>query len=92
MLIVGPHTQAFIDGLNTKFPGDTFSAMPGRKYDRIVRVSEGSTQRMAFAFIDANGNVYKSAGWQGPAKGVRYTNVKSALIDADRFGSFLYAR
>ena len=93
MRIVSPHTQAFIDGLNAKF-GDryTYSAMPGIKYDRIVSVSTGSDQRMAYAFVDGSGNVYKAAGWPAPAKGIRYTSVAAALAKADPYGSFLYIR
>jgi hypothetical protein len=93
MRIVSPHTQAFIDGLNAKF-GDsyTYSAMPGIKYDRIVSVAKSSTQRIAFAFVDGSGNVYKTNGWQAPAKGVRFTSVAAALAVADPYTSFLYKR
>lgn len=93
MKVVGEHTQAFVDGLNEKF-GDryTYSAMPGIKFDRIVSVANTSTQRMAFAFVDVDGNVYKTNGWKAPAKGVRYASVAAALIKADPYGSFLYMR
>ena len=94
MIVVGAHTQAFIDGLNRKF-GDKyrFSAMPGRKYDRIVQESaSGSKNRSVHAFIDSEGNIYKAAGWSAPAKGVRFYTVDSALYNADPYGSYLYAR
>lgn len=93
MRVVGKHTQDFVDGLNKKF-GDryTYSAMPGMKYDRIVSVARNSTQRMAFAFVDVEGNVYKTAGWKGPANGVRYTSVAEAVDHSDPYGSFLYIR
>ena len=35
------------------------------------------------------GNVYKAAGWQAPAKGVRYY-IDSDDINFDSYGSFLY--
>lgn len=93
MIIVGNHTQAFIDGLNARF-GDkyTFSAMPGRKYDRIVQTSVIGNSKSVHAFIDSEGNVYKASGWTTPAKGVRYYTVDSALYNADPYGSYLYAR
>ena len=93
MIVVGPHTQAFVDGLNHKF-GDiyTFSAMPGRKYDRIVQKSIDGGYTGVHAFVDGSGNVYKSAGWAVAAKGVRYGTIGEALSNADPYGSYLYAR
>jgi hypothetical protein len=54
-----------------------FSLMQGKKYARIV-VSNAQEagmgkQRSSYAFVDADGNIYKSAGWSAPAKGVRAT-------------------
>lgn len=46
-----------------------FSLMQGPKFARIV--SDGGSQRSSYAFVDAEGNIYKSAGWKAPAKGVR---------------------
>ena len=93
MRVISYHSQTFVDGLNAKF-GDnyTFSAMPGIKYDRIVVTYDGSNQRIAFAFVDKDGNVYKTNGWKSPAKGIRFTSVNSALDVADPYTSFLYQR
>jgi hypothetical protein len=49
-----------------------FSLMQGKKYARIV-VSSGGQNSSAYAFVDTEGNIYKSAGWDAPAKGVRAT-------------------
>jgi hypothetical protein len=54
-----------------------FSLTQGKKYARIV-VSNAQAEgvgrhRSSYAFVDADGNIYKSAGWNKPAKGVRAT-------------------
>ena len=48
-----------------------FSVMQGPKFARIVQ--DGGGQRSSYAFVDAEGNIYKCAGWKAPAKGVRAT-------------------
>lgn len=75
--------QEFVDFLNKRIaetfynerqvPGNKvhFSLMQGPKFARIV--SDGGSQRSSYAFVDAEGNIYKSAGWKAPAKGVRAT-------------------
>jgi hypothetical protein len=63
-----------------QMPGNTvhFSLMQGKKYARIVLSSErsdraGSVGAHSYAFVDAEGNIYKCAGWKAPAKGARAT-------------------
>lgn len=63
----------------------------GKKY---LKIAKGS---YVHSFVDAmNGDVYKPAGWQAPAKGVRY-NIASAegleelLRNFDPNGSYLYS-
>jgi DNA polymerase III delta prime subunit len=52
---------------------DEYTYEKGRKYARIVHITQPSGQRSAHAFVDLNtGDVYKSASWKSPAKGVRY--------------------
>lgn len=58
--------QAREDAINSTFPV-TFSAEFNRAFVRIVR-SMGKTQRSAYGFIDAAGNLLKTASWKGPAK------------------------
>ena len=64
----------------------------GRKYHRLF--TEHTTQRSCYAFIDNDGNVYKSASWKAPAKGIRF-HIDQLLEHpqlCDMFGSFLYRR
>lgn len=87
------HVERMVEGLNEKFPADMhhtgYTFMKGRKYHRVVD-HHTNGQRFVHCFVDNDGNVYKSAGWPAPAKGVRYSNVEVALENADRFGSYLY--
>jgi hypothetical protein len=76
--------QEFVDYLNARIartgynerqvPGNKveFSLMQGAKYARIVLTHSGRQHR-SYAFVDAEGNIYKCAGWKAPAKGVRAT-------------------
>lgn len=92
-LVISTHAQEFIDGLNVKFADyATFEVRPGKKYDKIVLSTKLGNHGRVYAFVDIDGNVYKAAGFNAPAKGVRYTSVAAALAKADRFGGFLYAR
>lgn len=66
----------------------------GRKYHKIIMVANGS--RSVHAFVDKKtGEVYKSASWKAPAKGVRYDlriieQREWLLENADWAGSYLY--
>jgi len=68
----------------------------GRKYHKIVMDANGS--RSVHAFIDRkSGEVYKSASWKSPAKGVRYDlrlieQREWLLENADWAGGYLYAK
>jgi len=68
----------------------------GRKYARIIHVSKPSNQRSAHAFVDLNtGDVYKSASWKSPAKGIRYNLLDDKSREemyqrADWAGGYLY--
>jgi hypothetical protein len=68
----------------------------GRKYHKIIMVANGS--RSVHAFIDKKtGQVYKSASWKAPAKGVRYDlrlikDREYLLENADWAGGYLYLR
>jgi len=68
----------------------------GKKYHKIVMNARGS--RSVHCFIDKQtGEVYKSASWKSPAKGVRYDlrlikDREWLLAHADWSGSYLYAR
>ena len=81
----------FSDGYHTDY-----SVIAGRKFDKIVYM--GGSQRMVHAFVEREtGGLYKAAGWQAPAKGVRFhlgteEGYAKALEAADPHGSYLYAR
>ena len=68
----------------------------GRKYHKIIMNAAGS--RSVHAFVDKNtGEVYKSASWKSPAKGVRYDlriieQREWLLQNADWASSYLYAK
>ena len=74
----------------------------GRKYHKIIMVIDNGTDRSpsrgVHAFIDKKtGEVYKSATWKSPAKGVRYDmriieQREWLLQNASWCGGYLYAR
>ena len=69
----------------------------GKKYHKVVFI-DGGGSRSVHAFIDKQtGEVYKSASWKSPAKGVRYdlrliADREYLLQNADWSGGYLYAR
>ena len=69
----------------------------GKKYHKVVFV-DGGGSRSVHCFIDKQtGEVYKSATWKAPAKGVRYdlrliTDREYVLENCDWSGGYLYAR
>ena len=68
----------------------------GRKYHKIIMVANGS--RSVHAFVDKKtGELYKSASWKSPAKGVRYDlriieQREQVLANCDWAGGYLYAK
>ena len=73
-----------------------FTFESGRKYHKII-MNDG-TQRSVHAFVDKKtGEIYKSASWKSPAKGVRYDlriieQREWLLSNADWASSYLYVR
>jgi hypothetical protein len=69
----------------------------GRKYHKIILI-DGGGQRSVHAFVDRkSGEVYKSASWKSPAKGVRFdlrliTDREYLLENADWAGGYLYSQ
>jgi len=74
-----------------------YDIISGKKYHKIVFV-DGGGQRSAHAFVDKKtGEVYMSASWKQPAKGVRYDlrlmkDREYLLANADWSGGYLYAK
>jgi hypothetical protein len=77
---------------------DDFIYEKGKKYAKIIHVSKPSNQRSAHAFVDLNnGDVFKSASWKAPAKGIRYNLLNDQSRTemyrrADWAGGYLYQR
>ena len=101
------HTLMLCDALEQNFkdrnhgkvggydaPVYKFVIETGRKYHKIIMDANGS--RSVHAFIDKKtGEVYKSASWKSPAKGVRYDlrlieQREYLLENADWSGGYLY--
>ena len=74
-----------------------YTVETGKKYHKVIFVSGGGS-RSVHCFIDKNtGEVYKSATWKSPAKGVRYDlrlikDREYLLENADWSGGYLYAK
>lgn len=69
----------------------------GKKYHKVIMITSGFS-RSVHCFIDKNtGEVYKSASWKAPAKGVRFDlriiEQREWLFEnADWSGGYLYAK
>ena len=69
----------------------------GRKYAKVIHVTSAGN-KSAHAFVDLKtGDVYKSASWKSPAKGIRYNLLDEKSRTemykrADWAGSYLYSR
>ena len=74
-----------------------FIVETGNKYHKII-FKDGGGQRSVHAFVDKKtGEVYKSASWKAPAKGVRFDlriieQREWLLQNADWSGGYLYLR
>lgn len=75
-----------------------FRIETGRKYHKIIMSDGDGSNRSVHAFVNRKtGEVYKSASWKTPAKGVRYDlrlikDREWLLENADWSGSYLYLR
>ena len=92
------HTFALCEALRHNGPdGYDFYPETGRKYHKLIMVDSGGG-RSVHAFVDKKtGEVYKSASWKAPAKGVRYDlrliEQREWLLEhADWAGGYLYSR
>ena len=92
-----PYHQEQIEKLkNGDCPID-YQVETGKKYHKVIFV-DGGGSRSVHCFVDKQtGEVYKSATWKSPAKGVRYDlrlikDREYLLENADWSGGYLYAR
>ena len=89
------HAQQ-IDKLKQGISDYEFYPETGKKYHKIVLNANGS--HSVHAFVDKKtGEVYKSASWKSPAKGVRFDlriieQREWLLQHADWAGGYLYKR
>ena len=92
----GYHQQK-IDELKSGKCDIDYTIETGKKYHKVIFV-DGGGNRSVHAFVDKNtGEVYKSATWKSPAKGVRYDlrlikDREYLLENADWSGGYLYAK
>ena len=95
--------QEYIEKLKNGECDYEFIIESGRKYHKIIMVIDNGPNRMGpsrsvHAFVDRKtGQIYKSASWKSPAKGVRYDlriieQREWLLQNADWAGSWLYLR
>ena len=89
---------SFAEGLTLKFKDESeftskvFTVKAGKRFDKIM---QGRTERAEsiHAFVEREtGFVYKAAGINRPADGVRFTDVNKAILAADVHGGYLYKR
>jgi hypothetical protein len=67
---------------------NTLTYSVGKKYYKLIQ------DNAVYCFIDKDGNVYKSASWKAPAKGIRF-HIDQLIEQpqlCDMFGSFLYLK
>jgi hypothetical protein len=91
-------TLMLCDALKDNAPDEyDYIIESGRKYHKIIMIDSGDS-RSVHAFVNRKtGEVYKSASWKSPAKGVRYDlriieQREWLLQNADWASSYLYAR
>jgi len=74
-----------------------FYIKKGKRYLKVIMKDSGSSQSV-HAFVDREtGDVYKPAGWKGPAKIARYSLLQDSdrewlYSHADWSGGYLYIR
>jgi hypothetical protein len=91
-----PYHQECIEKLKAGVCPIDYKVETGKKYHKVIFI-DGSGSRYVHAFIDKQtGEVYKSASWKAPAKGVRYDlrlieDREYLLQNADWAGGYLYA-
>ena len=92
-----PYHQECIEKLKAGECPIDYVIESGNKYHKIILI-DGGGQRSVHSFVDKKtGEIYKSASWKAPAKGVRYDlrlieEREWLLENADWAGGYLYAK
>jgi len=88
----------YCDALRDAAPeGYDYTFLSGKKYHKVIMIDNGG-QRSVHCFVDKKtGEVYKSASWKQPAKGVRYDlrlirDREYLFAHADWAGAYLYMK
>lgn len=68
--------QETFPGLCKNVSYSVISAKLGSKFIKLIQTSGGN--RSCYAFLDKQGNIYKSASWAAPAK-----HIRGSVFDAD---------
>ena len=97
-----PYHQECVEKLKNGECNYDFIIESGRKYHKVIMVIDNgagrSPSRSVHCFIDKKtGEIYKSASWKSPAKGVRYDlrlieQREWLLENADWASSYLYVK
>ena len=89
--------QRKIDELKSGKCDIDYTVETGKKYHKVILI-DGGGGRSVHCFIDKKtGEVYKSASWKSPAKGVRYdlrliADREWLFENADWSGGYTYAK
>ena len=87
-----------IDEITDNGVAHEFYIESGRKYYKLIHRTTDNGSQSVHAFVDKKtGDVYKSASWKAPAKGVRYnlldeSSREECYARADWAGGYLYIR
>ncbi len=87
-----------IDGICEGVDVDEFVYEKGRKYAKILHITNPGGSKSVHMFVDmVTGDCFKPASYKSPAKGIRYNLLddksrEEMLLRADWAGSYLYAR
>ena len=87
-----------IDEITNNGVPHEFYIESGRKYHKLIHRTTDNGSQSVHAFVDKKtGDVYKSASWKAPAKGVRYNLLDESSREecysrADWAGGYLYLR
>ena len=87
--------EKYCAALTEKSKSHRFVWRKGRSYYKIGYLSNYTPHDLGCveAFVDFEGNVYKPAGYERPAKGIRYnlfTQLDLVLQECDGCGTYLY--
>lgn len=89
MMIIQKLINGFIHHLAKTYPEYEWSTMRMKSMTRVVRENTRTHERIAYCFIDDNGNIRKPDGWNHQ-KGIRgnVTDPHISTYSADRISEY----